>query len=286
MILSENHSIQISAILIEAAEEQGDKKGALTHIKEFLKKVISFVVEKIKKFTDFIKTQVQRIVYKIRRFKDRMAAKKKDVAPKDKPITAAAKKEEATARRNLNAKTQAMVKLLPQLKAFIKMADAENMEGAEKRLAGVKEAIDKIADQMAAMDEQFAKYTSSANRRERAFATVKEALAALSDVEKVASENAKITAEFVATLKEYKAKLETLVNKVEKQPEQKPSAISKVIAGLNGVVSKVSGFVSGTWAAILRVLSKIFSAFGKKDDEAKASEDTKEEAPKKEEAKK
>lgn len=48
MILSENHAIQISAILVEAAEQQGDKKGLIERVKGFFKRIVDGIKEKSK----------------------------------------------------------------------------------------------------------------------------------------------------------------------------------------------------------------------------------------------
>ena len=66
MILTENQSLQLTVILMEAAEDRGDKKGFLAKAKEFLKRLLSIVKEKIKKLKSFLKEKVKSLIYRIK----------------------------------------------------------------------------------------------------------------------------------------------------------------------------------------------------------------------------
>lgn len=61
MILSEEQSLQLAGILIEASEDEGKKEGLLSKVKSVFKRVIDWVKEKIKKLKDFIKEKVSKV---------------------------------------------------------------------------------------------------------------------------------------------------------------------------------------------------------------------------------
>lgn len=54
MILSEAHALQISAILIEAAEEQGDTQSLISRVKNFFGRLLNGLKERIGKLTNFL----------------------------------------------------------------------------------------------------------------------------------------------------------------------------------------------------------------------------------------
>ena len=65
MILNENQRLQITAILMEASNERGDKQGFLAKAKDFLKRLIAIVKEKIGKFKSFLKEKVKSLIDRI-----------------------------------------------------------------------------------------------------------------------------------------------------------------------------------------------------------------------------
>lgn len=54
MILSEAHALQISAILIEAAEEQGDNQSLISRVKNFFGRLVNSIKERISKLGNFL----------------------------------------------------------------------------------------------------------------------------------------------------------------------------------------------------------------------------------------
>lgn len=54
MILSEAHALQISAILIEAAEEQGDTQSLISRVKNFFGRLVNGIKDRISKLGNFL----------------------------------------------------------------------------------------------------------------------------------------------------------------------------------------------------------------------------------------
>lgn len=80
MILSENHAIQISAILVEAAEQQGDKKGLIERVKGFFKRIVDAIKEKISKFVGFLAKKMKLLSGLFAKAKEKLAAFAKEKA--------------------------------------------------------------------------------------------------------------------------------------------------------------------------------------------------------------
>lgn len=60
---------------MEAAADKGDKQGFLQRAKEFLKKLIEAVKDKITKFTSFVKNKVRSLLDKLHAFKMKLKGK-------------------------------------------------------------------------------------------------------------------------------------------------------------------------------------------------------------------
>ena len=80
MILSENHAIQISAILVEAAEQQGDKKGLIERVKGFFKRIVDAIKEKVSKFVGFLAKKMKPLSGLFAKAKEKLAAFAKEKA--------------------------------------------------------------------------------------------------------------------------------------------------------------------------------------------------------------
>lgn len=80
MILSENHAIQISAILVEAAEQQGDKKGLIERVKGFFKRIVEAIKEKVSKFVKFLAEKMKPLSGLFAKAKEKLAAFAKEKA--------------------------------------------------------------------------------------------------------------------------------------------------------------------------------------------------------------
>ena len=80
MILSENHAIQISAILVEAAEQQGDKKGLIERVKGFFKRIVDAIKEKVGKFVKFLAEKMKPLSGLFAKAKEKLAAFAKEKA--------------------------------------------------------------------------------------------------------------------------------------------------------------------------------------------------------------
>lgn len=80
MILTENHAIQISAILVEAAEQQGDKKGLIERVKGFFKRIVDAIKEKVGKFVKFLAEKMKPLSGLFAKAKEKLAAFAKEKA--------------------------------------------------------------------------------------------------------------------------------------------------------------------------------------------------------------
>lgn len=76
MILTEGQSLQLTIVLMEAAKDKGDKQGFVKRAKEFFKKLIDFIKEKISKFTAFVKDKVRSLLDKLHVLKLKLKGKK------------------------------------------------------------------------------------------------------------------------------------------------------------------------------------------------------------------
>lgn len=61
MILTEDQSIQLACILIEASEDKGSSEGILSKVKSVIKRVLDWIKEKGKKLVSFIKEKVSKV---------------------------------------------------------------------------------------------------------------------------------------------------------------------------------------------------------------------------------
>lgn len=265
MILSEYHNLQISAILVEAAEEQGDKKGLLANVKEFFKKVIDFVVSKAKQFASFITEKARSIFAKIKEFKDRLMKKKGE----EKEEGPAVSNQDLYKMNRDKVKYYAseINKLVPLFNDLVKKVELDGYDKRlEKYIETIESKVQSVLEGAESYKELGAKDDVRSTKNEKRTMTLRlnYVLRSLNEIEKSAKDTTVDTKKFVDALKAYKSKLEKARNSFD--TTGKYSLLTRLVGRMNSILNKVSGFVSNTWASIVSFLAKLFAGFNKKKD--------------------
>lgn len=270
MILSEYHNLQISAILVEAAEEQGDKKGLLANVKEFFKKVIDFVVSKAKQFASFITEKARSIFAKIKEFKDRLLKKKGEEKEEGPAVSNQDLYKQSSAKVKYYASE--INKLVPLFNDLVKKVELDGYDKRlEKYIETIESKVQSVLEGAESYKELGAKDDVRSTKNEKRTMTLRlnYVLRSLNEIEKAAKDTTVDTKKFVDALKAYKSKLEKARNSFD--TTGKYSLLTRLVGRMNSILNKVSGFVSNTWASIVSFLAKLFAGFNKKKDAGSSS---------------
>lgn len=285
MILSENSSLQLAAILIESSEEQGDKQGFIQRAKAFFKRIIGIIVEKIKSFGKFIKEKVRGLFDKIEALKMRLQGFSSDEIEMYQSMRDVARSMEDELKdwykidhKEILKAKDTIAKLVSEMEVIMKdmakVAKDDNVSDEEynKRTEALVEKMDKLdeafyifADGSSAFavskrdldhDRHVTKYKMS----------IKSAIQALDVLGKTSKECAVVTSDYVSKLNGFKSQLETIQSITI---ENTRSRIFGVITKLNAFIGKIGSGVNKIWANIFSFVGKIFKSFGKKKEEDK-----------------
>ena len=279
MVLTENQTLQLTAILIEAAEDQGDKQGFLQRAKDFLKKLIEAVKDKISKFASFVKDKVRSLLDKLHVFKMKLKGKSSE------EISISLKKRELNRDLddlwkenlvNLKSNVAYITKNASVIKQMVqeanRMAKNPNVSDEEydnyamkldKYLDGFKDNLLGIGFKAIATDGAPTARTREKTARYSIF-SYKEAQKAISEVEGIIKDSIVVNKAYSDMLTQVKKDYEDSYKIMDNYYKTKNVTI---LGKLNNLIGSMGSAVTKIWSTIFQVVGKIFSSFRKKKED-------------------
>lgn len=271
MILNENQRIQITAILMEASNERGDKQGFLAKAKDFLKRLLAIVKEKISKFKSFLKEKVKSLIDRITIF---IRARKGGGATIDKMIASATVAREnsfteyaKTSYKNFKTSDDRIKKIIPKINDMLKDLKRA-LEEPEYEFSAVKfeSAIFAINDNISDMLH----YTTQLSKSDTVYKIQhsQESKDAINRVDKLVKDMISVvkgykesTDLFLGSL-EYNQKLIGLAYKeLDKLGDSK---IMTALSKTHSTISKLGSAITSIWS---KIFSFVASLIGRKKKE-------------------
>lgn len=278
MVLTESQSLQLATILIEAAADRGDKQGFLQRAKEFFKKLIEDVKEKISKFASFVKDKVRSLLDKLHAFKMKLKGK----SPEE--ISISLQKRELN--RNLDdlwkenlvklkANVTYVTKNTSVIKQMVQEANrmAKNPNVSDEEYDNYAKKLDKYLDEfkdnlLGIGFRAAAEGAPKARTREKtarySIFSYKEAQKAISEVEGIIKDSIVVNKTYSDMLTQVKKDYEDSYKIIDNFYKTKNVTI---LGKLNNLISSMGSAVTKIWSAIFQVVGKIFGSFRKKKEE-------------------
>lgn len=278
MVLTENQSLQLTVIIMEAAEDKGDKQGFLQKAKEFLKKLIEAVKDKITKFTSFVKNKVRSLLDKLHAFKMKLKGK----SPEE--ISISLQKRELNRdlddlwKENL-VKLKADVTYVTKNTSVIKQMVTEagrmatNSNVTDEEYDNYAKKLDKYLDDfkdnlLGIGFRAAAEGAPKARTREKtvrySIFSYKEAQKAISEVEGVIKDSIVVNKAYSDMLTQVKKDYEESYKIIDNFYKTKNVTI---LGKLNNLISSIGSAVTKIWSTIFQVVGKIFGSFRKKKED-------------------
>lgn len=278
MVLTESQSLHLTAILMEAAEDKGDKQGFLQRAKEFLKKLIEAVKEKISKFASFVKDKVRSLLDKLHVFKMKLKGKSSE------EISISLQKRELN--RNLDdlwkenlvklkANVTYVTKNTSVINQMVQEANrmAKNPNVSDEEYDNYAKKLDKYLDEfkdnlLGIGFRAAAEGAPKARTREK---TARYSIFSYKEVQKAISEVEGVIKDSIVVNKAYS----DMLTQVKKDYEDSYKIIDNfyktknvtILGKLNNLISSMGSAVTKIWSTIFQLVGKIFSSFRKKKDE-------------------
>lgn len=278
MVLTENQNLQLAAILMEAAADKGDKQGFLQRAKEFIKKLIEAVKDKITKFTSFVKNKVRSLLDKLHAFKMKLKGK----SPEE--ISISLQKRELN--RNLDdlwkenlvklkANVTYVTKNTSVINQMVQEANrmAKNPNVSDEEYDNYAKKLDKYLDEfkdnlLGIGFRAAAEGAPKARTREKtarySIFSYKEAQKAISEVEGIIKDSIVVNKAYSDMLTQVKKDYEDSYKIIDNFYKTKNVTI---LGKLNNLISSMGSAVTKIWSTIFQVVGKIFSSFRKKKEE-------------------
>lgn len=278
MVLTENQNLQLAVILMEAADDKGDKQGFLQRAKEFLKKLIEAVKDKITKFTSFVKNKVRSLLDKLHAFKMKLKGK----SPEE--ISISLQKRELN--RNLDdlwkenlvklkANVTYVTKNTSVINQMVQEANrmAKNPNVSDEEYDNYAKKLDKYLDEfkdnlLGIGFRAAAEGAPKARTREKtarySIFSYKEAQKAISEVEGIIKDSIVVNKAYSDMLTQVKKDYEDSYKIIDNFYKTKNVTI---LGKLNNLIGSMGSAVTKIWSTIFQVVGKIFGSFRKKKDE-------------------
>ena len=281
MILTESQSLQLSVILMEAAEDKGDKQGFLKRAKEFFKRLIESIKDKISKFASFVKDKVRTLLDKLHVFKMKLKGKSSEEIDaslqqraNDRALEVAYKEKLA----NLKANVAYVTKNADTVKQMVQEANsmAKNSNVSDEEYDEFAKKLDSYLDEfkgnllgIGVKTGTLSSGAPKARTREKlasySIFSHKEALKAIIKVEEVIKDSIVVNKSYSEMLtwvkKEY---LDTYMMLDGFYETHKTFTI---FGKLNNLVNSMGSAVTKIWSTIFQVVGKIFGSLRKKKEE-------------------
>ena len=272
MLLTESQSLQLAIVLMEAAEDKGDKQGFVKRAKEFFKKLIDFIKEKISKFAAFVKDKVRALLDKLHVLKMKLKGKSsEEIAASleqretDRSIKAYYKEKLANLRANAAYITKNSETVKQMVKEASRMATNSNVSDEE---------YDSYAHKL---DEQLDKFKSNLlgiglNSNSLTKKTTKYSILAYKDAVRVISEVEGVIKDSIAVNKAYSAMLTRVKDDYEfnyklLRGDYTGNKSITLFGKVNSLVNSIGSAVTNLWSTIFQVVAKVFGSFRKKKEE-------------------
>ena len=262
--MTQAHTFQIAAVLIEAAEEQGEKKESiLQKIKSMLSKALNWIKEKLSTFKAFLADKVSKLGKAIKSFIAKFSSKEVKDKAKEADKKGPVEVDEDNVKNILETLGNAMLRITNSTESIATAAGKVNVQDVneidddltmlEKLL---DEYVDAVKDVKEFKDGDIRKAASM--MKKPATKLVDEAIKALTDLAKVyvkaTDTNKKVEKTISNSLDTLKRLEHTITSSLD---GHKPTAISKLISRMTGLVGKVSSGVSAVWGSIAACFKKI-----------------------------
>lgn len=272
MILTENQSLQLATILMEAAADKGDKQGFLQRAKEFFKKLIEAIKEKISKFAAFVRDKVRSLLDKLHVLKLKLKGKSSEEISAsleqretDRYIKAYYKEKLA----NLRTNAAYITKNSETVKQMVKEAS---------RMATDSKVSDEEYDSYAyKLDEQLDKFKSNLlgiglNSNSLTKKSTKYSILAYKDAVRVISEVEGVIKDSIAVNKAYSEMLTRVKDDYEfnyklLRGDYTGNKSITLFGKVNSLVNSIGSAITNLWSTIFQVVAKVFGSFRKKKEE-------------------
>lgn len=278
MILTENQSLQLAAILMEAAADKGDKQGFLKRAKEFFKKLIESIKDKISKFASFVKDKVRSLLDKLHAFKMKLKGKSSEeisASLKQREVSRTIEDQWKENLVNLKANVTYVTKNTSVIKQMVQEASrmATNSNVTDEEYDNYAMKLDKYLDDfkenlLGIGFKTIAIGAAKARTRKKTASysiySYKEALKAISEVEGVIKDSISVNKAYSAMLSQVKKDYEESYKILD--DFYKPKNVT-ILGKLNNLISSMGSAVTKIWSTIFQVVGKIFSSFRKKKEE-------------------
>lgn len=281
MILTENQSLQLTAILIEAAADKGDKQGFIQRAKEFFKKLIKAIKDKISKFSSFVKDKVRSLLDKLHAFKMKLKGKSSEEISSslqkrenDRTLEAVYKEKLANLKANVAYVTKNAGTIKQLVQEANKMAKNPNVSDEEYDEFAKKmdDYLDEFKGNLLGIGVKASSLSSGAPKartREKlasySIFSHKEALKAILEIEDVIKNSIVVNKSYSEMLTWVKK--EYLDTYMMLDGFYKTHKTFTVFGKLNNLVNSMSSAVTKIWSTIFQLVGKIFGSFRKKKDE-------------------
>lgn len=278
MILTENQNLQLTVILMEAAEDQGDKQGFLKKAKEFFKRILAIITERIKKFTSFLKEKVKsledHIYVLIKRLKGKDSQNAKYSTREERFNTEKAKKRYADFKK-LNSKMKEgisdltlVLKGLNAIPVLKQKGKGPSDEEYKNMVDKTHEMIDDVSDHMFEIGEYFKNFSNSnlgykAANKDKVSSIGKETLSSLDEFMKLINDNKDISYEYMKLMTSTR---NFLKRKMDELDEATDSKFIRAMSKFNSLLSKTGSLVTGFWSKIFSFVTDLIGR-KKKDEE-------------------
>ena len=257
------------------------KKGFLKRAKEFFKRIISIVTEKIKNFGKFIKEKVRDLFDKIQEFKLRLQGSSSDEIEKFRSMRDENRRKEAELkefykteiREILQAKdvlVEAINELEDTMRYLFKIrGEVSEVEYSDKWLPFTVRA-DEMIRSIDSFNERVQSFTKADGGPERDRhidsykMTIKSTIQTLDHMSKTAKVCLVVSDKYIKKLDYFKNYLELTKDSVGDNARSK---IFGMITKLNSFIGKIGSGINKIWAKIFSSVGKIFKSFGKKKED-------------------
>lgn len=282
MILTENQSLQLSAILIEAAADKGDKQGFLQRAKEFFKRLIESVKGRISKFASFIKDKIRVLLDKLHVFEMKLKGKNSEEVSAslkerkiDRGLEAYYKDKLASLKANVTYINKHKAPLIQMMKeadrmyndpevsikeynAFAEKLDAYTDEFKENLIEiGLKKDTLISAAPKARTREKLASYSIFSHH---------EALKVIYELRAVIKEGVSATKDFTETLAKLKKNYLDAYVLLDRLYKTDSTHKFTIFSKLDNLVNSMGSAITKIWSTIFQLVSKIFGSFSKKKE--------------------
>ena len=283
MLLTERQSLQLTIVLMEAAEDKGDKQGFVKRAKEFFKRLIESVKGKISKFASFIKDKIRVLLDKLHVFEMKLKGKSSEEISAslkerkvDRGLEAYYKDKLASLKANVAYINKHKAPLIQMMKEANKMYNDPEVSIKEYNAftAKVDDYLDEFKENLLEIGlkkETLISAAPKARTREKlasySIFSHHEALKVIYELRAVIREGVSFNKEFtevLADLKKIYLDAYALLDRLYKTEDTHKFTI---FSKLDNLVNSMGSAITKIWSNIFQLVGKLFGSFRKKKEE-------------------